>query len=161
MSSVSFEWGYPKLKRTPISQSEKLANARQGINHIICYWQNLSKSAKKSISDASTIGLGANRVLIIFRNAPMEFVRVTIWARPVDESVTTMTGQPKARKASKFINRCPHERSYLLKQHQPAIRSSTFEDGMLQSLTMKYYRLGSSSYRLSISVLPVRPPCDT
>lgn len=39
-------------------------------------------------------------VFIILRNAPTELRRVTIWALPVYASVTVITGQENARKAS-------------------------------------------------------------
>lgn len=53
-------------------------------------------------------------VLIILRKAPMEVIRVTMCALPVWASVTVITGQENATKSSKELNRCPHERSYLL-----------------------------------------------
>jgi hypothetical protein len=52
-------------------------------------------------------------VLIIFKKAPMEFRRVTIWALPVQASVTMMTGHENVRKASKDENKWPHDRSHL------------------------------------------------
>ena len=52
-------------------------------------------------------------VLIIFRKAPIEDIRVTMCARPVRASVIVMTGQEKDKKSSNVLNRCPHVRSYL------------------------------------------------
>jgi hypothetical protein len=52
-------------------------------------------------------------VLIILIKAPMEFRRVTIWALPVQASVTVMTGHEKAKNSSNDENRCPHDRSHL------------------------------------------------
>ena len=47
---------------------------------------------------------GTHRVLIILMKAPMEVSRVTMCARPVQESVTVMTGQENARNSSKEEN---------------------------------------------------------
>ena len=59
------------------------------------------------------MGTPAHLVLIIFKKAPMELRRVTIWALPVRESVTVMTGQENARNSSNVSNKCPHDLSYL------------------------------------------------
>jgi len=58
-------------------------------------------------------------VLIIFRNAVIEVNRVTIWALPVELSVTVIAGQEKERNWSKDSNRCPQDLSYLLRQEEP------------------------------------------
>ena len=55
----------------------------------------------------------------------MEFRRVTIWALPVQVSVTMMTGHENARKASKDENKWPHDRSHLTIDLDDQIRSQT------------------------------------
>lgn len=62
--------------------------------------------------------LTTHLVLIIFKNAPTEFRRVTICALPVVASVTVMTGHENARNASKVSNRWPQDRSYLAETFQ-------------------------------------------
>jgi len=60
----------------------------------------------------------AHLVLIIFRKALIEFNRVTIWALPVELSVTVIAGQEKERNWSNDSNRCPHDLSYLFGQNE-------------------------------------------
>lgn len=52
-------------------------------------------------------------VLIIFTNAPMDVMRVTMWALPVQASVTVMTGHENVRNSSNDSKKTPQVRSYL------------------------------------------------
>ena len=65
---------------------------------------------------SSSLVFNAYLVFIIFRKALIEFNRVTIWALPVELSVTVMTGQEKERNWSNDSNRCPHDLSYLFRR---------------------------------------------
>ena len=52
-------------------------------------------------------------VLIILRNAPIDVIRVTMCALPVQQSVTVITGQENVRNSSNDSKNTPHDRSYL------------------------------------------------
>jgi hypothetical protein len=60
-------------------------------------------------------------VLTILIKLFMAVRRVTIWALPVHESVTVITGQENPRNSSKDSKKWPHDLSYLVNgcQSQP------------------------------------------
>ena len=55
----------------------------------------------------------ARLVLIILRKAPIDVIRVTMCALPVQQSVTVMTGHENVRNSSKDSKNTPQERSNL------------------------------------------------
>lgn len=67
-----------------------------------------------SVHDPYSYSLSAHLVLIIFKNAPIEFNRVTMCALPVYASVTVITGHEKAKNSSNEVKRCPHVLSNLV-----------------------------------------------
>ena len=52
-------------------------------------------------------------VFIILMKLLIAVRRVTIWALPVHESVTVITGQENPRNSSKDSKKLPHDLSYL------------------------------------------------
>lgn len=93
---------------------------RRNANDIRRYGQRFSESVLPKTSEHSPTlhmagKLKARRatylVFTIFRKALIELSRVTICARPVQLSVTVMTGQENTRNSSNEEKRCPHVRS--------------------------------------------------
>jgi hypothetical protein len=78
-------------------------------------WVHVRSGISKSVDSATRVAGRGYLVLIILRNAPMDVILVTMWALPVQQSVTVMTGHENVRNASKDSKNTPQDRSYLVK----------------------------------------------